>query len=38
MVKDWHDRRAEGELRQETIEMETRAMEKKLRRYNVEQL
>jgi len=38
MVKDWHNRRAEGELCQETIEMETRAMEKKLRRYNVEQL
>ncbi len=38
LVKDWHDRRSEGNLRQETIEMETKAMEKKLRRYNVEQL
>jgi hypothetical protein len=38
LVKDWHDRRSEGDLRQETIEMETEAMEKKLRRYNVEQL
>ena len=32
LVKDWHDRRSEGELRQETIEMETKSMEKKLRR------
>jgi hypothetical protein len=38
LVKDWHDRRSEGDLRQETIEMETKSMEKKLRRYNVEQL
>jgi hypothetical protein len=32
LVKDWHDRRAEDDLRQETIEMETKAMENKLRR------
>ena len=38
LVKDWHDRCSEGDLRQETIEMETKSMEKKLRRYNVEQL
>ncbi len=38
LVKDWHNRRSEGDLRQETIEMEIKAMEKKLRRYNVEQL
>ncbi len=38
LVKDWHDRRSEGDLRQETIEMETKSMEKKLRKYNVEQL
>jgi len=38
MVKDWHDRRAEGELSQETVDMETRALEKKLRKYNVQQL
>jgi hypothetical protein len=38
LVKDWHDRHSEGDLRQETIEMETKSMEKKLRRYNVEQL
>ncbi len=38
LVKDWHDRRLEGDLRHETIEMETKAMEKKLRKYNVEQL
>ncbi len=38
LVKDWHDRQAEEDLRQETIEMETKAMENKLRMYNVEQL
>jgi hypothetical protein len=38
LVKDWHDKRSEGDLRQETIEMETKSMEKKLRRYNMEQL
>ncbi len=38
LVKDWHDRRAEEDLQQETIEMETKAMENKLRRYNVKQL
>jgi hypothetical protein len=38
LVKDWHDRCSEGDPRQETIEMKTKAMEKKLRRYNVEQL
>jgi hypothetical protein len=38
LVKDWHNRRSEGDLQQETIEMETKAIEKKLRRYNVEQL
>jgi hypothetical protein len=38
LVKDWHDRRSEGDLQQGTIEMETKSMEKKLRRYNVEQL
>ncbi len=36
LVKDWHDRRLEGDLR--TIEMETKLMEKKLRKYNVEQI
>ncbi len=38
LVKDWHDRRSEGDLRLETIEMETKLMEKKLRKYNMEQL
>jgi hypothetical protein len=38
LVKDWHDRRLEGDLRQETIEMETKSMEKNIRKYNVEQL
>ncbi len=36
LVKDWHDRRSEGDLQQGTIEMETKSMEKKLRRYNVD--
>ncbi len=38
LVKDWHNRCSEGDLQQGTIEMETKSMEKKLRRYNVEQL
>jgi hypothetical protein len=38
LVKDWHNRRLEGDLQQGTIEMEVKSMEKKLRRYNVEQL
>ncbi len=38
LVKDWHDRHSEGDLRLETIEMEIKSMEKKLRKYNVEQL
>jgi hypothetical protein len=39
LVKDWHDRHLEvGDLQQGAIEMETKSMEKKLRRYNVEQL
>ncbi len=32
LVKDWHDRRLEGDLRQGTIEIETKSMEKKVRR------
>jgi hypothetical protein len=38
LVKDWHNRRLERDLWQGTIEMETKLMEKKLRRYNMEQL
>jgi hypothetical protein len=38
LVKDWHDRSLEGDLRLETIEMETKLMEKKLWKYNVDQL
>jgi hypothetical protein len=38
LVKDWHDRCSEGDLQQETIEMETKSMEKKLRKYSMEQL
>ena len=38
LVKEWHDHRAEGELNQETVEREIRAMEKTVANYNVEQL
>ncbi len=38
LVKDWHDRPSEGDLRLETIEMETKLMKKNLWKYNVEQL
>jgi hypothetical protein len=38
LVKDWHDRRSERELNQESVEMEMKAMEKKLMKYNVKQL
>ena len=38
LVKDWHDHRAEGELNQQTVEREIRAMEKTVANYNVEQL
>jgi hypothetical protein len=38
LVKDWHDRRSEKELNQESVEIEMKAMEKKLTKYNVEQL
>jgi hypothetical protein len=31
LVQDWHDRWLEGDLRQERLEMETKAMERKLR-------
>jgi hypothetical protein len=36
LVKDWHDKRSEKELNQESVKMEMRAMEKKLTKYNVE--
>jgi hypothetical protein len=38
LVKDWHDRRSEEELNHVSVEMEMMAMEKKLIKYNVEQL
>ena len=38
LVKEWHDTRTEDELNQQTVEMEMTAMEKKLRKYNVERL
>ncbi len=36
LVKDWHDRRPEEELNHVSAEMEMKAMEKKLTKYNVE--
>jgi hypothetical protein len=38
LVKEWHDRRTEAELNHLSVEMEMKAMEKKLTKYNVEQL
>jgi hypothetical protein len=38
LVKDWHDRRSEEELNHVSVEMEMKAMKKKLIKYNVEQL
>ena len=38
MVKESHDKRMEAELNHETVEMEMKAMEKKLSKYNVERL
>ena len=38
LVKEWHDNRTEAELNHETVEMELKAMEKKLTKYNVERL
>ncbi len=38
LVKEWHDIRPEEELNALTVVMEMKAMEKKLEKYNVEQL
>jgi hypothetical protein len=38
LVKEWHDKRAEEDLSTLTVAMETKAMEKKLTKYNMEQL
>ena len=38
LVKEWHDTRSEAELNNATVEMEMKAMAKKLQRYNVERL
>jgi hypothetical protein len=38
LVKDWHDRRMEGDLNQAVIDQEMKAMEAKLGKYNVDQL
>jgi hypothetical protein len=38
LVKEWHDQRTEDKLNSATVEMKLKAMEKKLRTYNVEQL
>ena len=37
-MKEWHDIRTESELNSDTVEMEMRAVEEKLRKYNVEWL
>ncbi len=38
LVKEWFDRRTEGDLFKAVINQEMRAMEAKLAKYNVEQL
>jgi hypothetical protein len=38
LVTEWHDRRTEEELNHISVEMEMKAMEKKLTKYNVERL
>ncbi len=38
LVMEWHDRRTEAELNHLSVEMEMKAMEKKLTKYNVERL
>jgi hypothetical protein len=38
LVKEWHDRRTEEELHHISVEMEMKALEKKLTKYNVERL
>jgi hypothetical protein len=38
LVKEWHDKRAEEDLSTLTVVMEMKAMEKKLTKYNMEQL
>jgi hypothetical protein len=38
LVKDWHNRRSEEELNHVSVEMEMKAIAKKLTKYNVEQL
>jgi hypothetical protein len=38
LVKDWHNKRSEEELNHVSIKMEMKAMEKKIIKYNVEQL
>ncbi len=38
LIKEWYDRRMEGDLNKAVINWEMRAMEAKLAKYNVEQL
>jgi peroxiredoxin family protein len=38
LVKEWHDTRTESELNEATVRMEMKAMESKIRKYNVPQL
>ncbi len=38
LVKDWHDKRTEGDLNQAVADWEMKAMEAKLAKYNVDRL
>jgi hypothetical protein len=38
LVKEWYDRRTEGDLNKAVIDREMQAMESKLAKYNLEQL
>jgi hypothetical protein len=38
LVKDWHDKRREGDLNQVVVDREMKTMEAKLAKYNVDQL
>jgi hypothetical protein len=38
LVKEWYDRRSEGELNKAVVDWEMKSMETKLKKYNVTQL
>jgi hypothetical protein len=38
LIKDWHDRRTEGDLNQAVADQEMKAMEAKLAKYNVDRV